>query len=1031
MPLSTPSPGSGTLVPIKPQTTIIVIASFLAIFAACKVVNRSFFPESSRSHNGIHRSNAIRRRHRTGTNSTGSDNVVPNLQLDDPDQVEETRFVLVDQNPIDNDCTTENSGLNEEHGWSTPQGYERNGQNIVQLLFRVSEDATKRNAYVHRGCACNLCGMVPIRGIRYRCANCADYDLCESCEAQNLHTKTHIFYKIKVPVSGIGPRNMQPVWYIGDPDSVTRQLPRETLVKLSRETGFERPELEAQWEQWTFMANTDWREDPYGIHLAMDRKTFEQCLVPTIAYKHASPYLIFDRMFSFYDSNKDGLIGFSEFIHGLAFRKKKDKWKKIFEGYDIDGDGYVDRKDFLRIFRSYYVLYRSLHAEMLDGMVEQQLSGADAHRLVGSRQPLSSLFGQDGRFPRAPNLRTGEGKIVQANGDLEITDGKGVINESSLDHGNRHDVFKQECLKRNWTGDTTNIRGYWEAILNPPETAEQLRTRLNQIREIPSLPINQNRGQESMEPLTTEEEMSQINQREDDTTHSDSDSDSYDGPWPPTFIQVTDHDAEAVQGPGTRVVDVRRSRRQNVISYAYLRNHSDTMFQFLPQSQQNSILQFRTQQDIYKRWQRRHFYTEEEEGESPPADWKDEYDILVQNGIIGESSKLSRPALNSRSSSSKVHFAEDMNDYDTRSNPSTSSRSVPERWGGLDIPDAEKDAGKEILYQITQQAFNELLDPLFKDREELAIEAANLKGLREKYYHLFTTPDFHKWAVSFVLNDPLKEENNGKFPSRSSIKGMAHQSESKIEIETQSLDFDMESLNTTIRNQKNTKISISDYCQPSTLENVSQSLDNQLLQPLNSPELSDMARDCEEDHRNIQTIPPASIIRDESLSDLIYRDPTMPQFRPNTAIQPSIQSYISREASFCQPKISSDKERNFDKEKKSRHNRPANPTPESEEQTKILNNDFEDDKINENQEQKREQDDKEEKISDCVLFRLWASNEWIKEAERRGGWGKLNYKEFVIRVKGEMEKDKNKGQYSERNSPRMDYLGSWIEFCIP
>ncbi|POS83315.1 hypothetical protein EPUL_006692 [Erysiphe pulchra] len=1029
MPLSAPSPRSGTLVLIKPQTTIIVVASFLAILAACKIVTRSLYPESSRSHSGIHRSNAIRRRHRTGTNSTGSDNVVPNLQLDDPNHVEETRFVLVDQNPIDNECTTENSSSHEEYGWSMPQGNERNGQNIVQLLFRVSEDATKRNAYVHRGCACNLCGMVPIRGIRYRCANCADYDLCESCEAQNLHTKTHIFYKIKVPVSGTSSRNMQPVWYTGDPDSVARQLPRETLIKLSRETGFERPELEAQWEQWTFMANTDWREDPHGIHLAMDRKTFEQCLVPTIAYKHASPYLIFDRMFSFYDSNKDGLIGFSEFIHGLAFRKKKDKWKKIFEGYDIDGDGYVDRKDFLRIFRSYYVLYRSLHAEMLDGMVEQQLSGAEAHRLVGSRQPLSSLFGQDGIFPRAPNSRSGEGKLVQANGDLEITDGKGVINESSLDHGNRHDVFKQEYLKKNWTGDTANVRGYWEAILNPPETSEQLRTRLNQIRVIPSLPIDQFRGREPMEPQATEGEILLITQREDDPTHSDSDSDSYDGSWPPTFIQVTDHDAEAVQGPGTRVADVRRSRRQNVISHAYLRNHSDTMFQFLPQSQQNSILQFRTQQDIYKRWQRRHFYTEEEEGESPPTDWKDEYDILVQKGIIGESSKQSRLPLHSRSSSSKVHFAEDTNDYDTRSNPSTSSRSVSERWGGLDIPDAEKDAGKEILYQITQQAFNELLDPLFKDREELAIEAANLKALREKYYHLFTTPDFHKWAVSFVLHDPQKEENNGKLPSRNSNEDMTHQSESKIKNDALSLNFDVESLSSTvIRNQDEKNISQSSFSQSSTLEYVFQSLDYQLLQPSNSPK-SDIARDSGEDQRNLQTISPTSIIGDESLSRSIYRDPTMPQFRPNTVLQPSINSHrhISQEDSFCQNEILSDKERNCNKKKKSRHARPANPTPESEEQTKITNNNAEDD----HQEQKQEQDNKEEKISDCVLFRLWASNEWVKEAERRGGWGKLNYKEFEIRVKGEMEKDKSKGQYSERNTPRMDYLGSWIEYCIP
>ncbi len=58
------------------------------------------------------------------------------------------------------------------------------------------------------------------------------------------------------------------------------------MLKLSKETGFERLELEAFWEQWTFMANTEWREDPDDLGLAMDRKTFERCLVPSGGYRH-------------------------------------------------------------------------------------------------------------------------------------------------------------------------------------------------------------------------------------------------------------------------------------------------------------------------------------------------------------------------------------------------------------------------------------------------------------------------------------------------------------------------------------------------------------------------------------------------------------------------------------------------------------------------------------------------------------------------------------------------------------------------
>ena len=38
--------------------------------------------------------------------------------------------------------------------------------------------------YVHRGITCNGCKVGPIRGIRYKCANCVDYDVCEICEVR-------------------------------------------------------------------------------------------------------------------------------------------------------------------------------------------------------------------------------------------------------------------------------------------------------------------------------------------------------------------------------------------------------------------------------------------------------------------------------------------------------------------------------------------------------------------------------------------------------------------------------------------------------------------------------------------------------------------------------------------------------------------------------------------------------------------------------------------------------------------------------
>jgi hypothetical protein len=38
--------------------------------------------------------------------------------------------------------------------------------------------------------------LAPVTGIRYKCSQCADYDLCASCEANGIHSE-HTFLKIR------------------------------------------------------------------------------------------------------------------------------------------------------------------------------------------------------------------------------------------------------------------------------------------------------------------------------------------------------------------------------------------------------------------------------------------------------------------------------------------------------------------------------------------------------------------------------------------------------------------------------------------------------------------------------------------------------------------------------------------------------------------------------------------------------------------------------------------------------------------
>jgi hypothetical protein len=51
---------------------------------------------------------------------------------------------------------------------------------------------------VHERVSCDGCGLRPIRGIRYKCTTCPNFDFCEKCEETVDHG--HVFMKMKKPV---------------------------------------------------------------------------------------------------------------------------------------------------------------------------------------------------------------------------------------------------------------------------------------------------------------------------------------------------------------------------------------------------------------------------------------------------------------------------------------------------------------------------------------------------------------------------------------------------------------------------------------------------------------------------------------------------------------------------------------------------------------------------------------------------------------------------------------------------------------
>ncbi|KAG2419266.1 hypothetical protein HFD88_004061 [Aspergillus terreus] len=569
----------------------------------------------------------------------------------------------------------------------------REGQNLLNLLYHIAEDQARRDGYIHRGVTCNSCGAMPIQGIRYRCANCIDYDLCETCEAMQVHIKTHLFYKVRIPAPFLGsPRQSQPVWYPGKPAMLPRSLSRGLAKRLMKETNFENTELDALWDQFRCLASYEWADDPNKLHMAIDRKTFDRCFVPNTSIRPPPPSLIYDRMFAFYDTNGDGLIGFEEFLKGLASLNNKsndERLRRVFRGYDIDGDGYVERKDFLRVFRAYYALSRELTRDMVAGMEDDFLEGGARDVILGS-QPISSAF--PGSIPSGEVSRTGEGKRMNTEGDMEVVDNEGVLRPDGDDTGDRHAVVGDAALR----GRYGSRRPLFPNV-RVPTPAGGMRN--------PSRQPDDNT---------------------DDGSSDYSSSTAFTDRWPPVE-QIRDEDIVNALGAYVPIQEVTDPvDRARISTAVYTRMVSDD---------ERRVDEAR-RHGIDERWRRRAFYTDVEDGTTAPAGYESESDNMTDEDTQEEDQPdfESHPPSPRSRSSSKVRFQDDIpDDYDVRSNPSTSSRSilVGERWGGFEVPEVEKDVGKEILYQVTQQGFNELLDILFKPKEDLLMEVYQTRHQRK------------------------------------------------------------------------------------------------------------------------------------------------------------------------------------------------------------------------------------------------------------------------------------------------------------
>ncbi|KAL9110586.1 MAG: hypothetical protein Q9227_004944 [Pyrenula ochraceoflavens] len=854
------------------------------------------------------------------------------------------------------------------------------GREMLALLYHIAEDNSRKDFFVHRGVQCNGCGRMPIRGIRYRCSNCSDYDLCETCEAMQVHTRTHVFYKLRIPTPwNGGPKQAMPVWYPGKLSQHPRTPPDGLIDRLARQTGFETSHVQAFWEQFRAIAATEWDDDPDNVCLAIDRPTFNKAFLPGTSKRPPPPNLIFDRIFHFYDPNEDGLIGFAEFVEVQACLEGKTqdaKLRRIFAGYDLNGDGFVDRKDFLRMFRAWYILKREFMRDVLLNM-EDESYPIDVREIILGSQPISAAF--HGTVHPGHDSRPGEGKVLR-DGDFQVIDNEGALREDGLDTYDRNALIRE--VEQNRRIPHNNLTG-----------ASAIRDGISTLFE------------SELDPFSD-------------------DVDSYPSrlQWPPPGLRISEQDVVDALGAPIPLEEIMDPIDQKRVFWAT----ADRLDKEAANAGEELGIAA-----VHERWSKRKFYIDVEEGaQRPPGYFEaDSSEDNVSEDMADDGGPMSgsRPISPRSRSSSKVRFEDSVTetDYETRSN--TSSRSIPvgERWGGYEISEQEKDVGSEILYQAVYEGLNELLDELFKERENRAIRANRSRKLREFYKEelaKFTTPPRARKPspeIGRVAERELASSGNDNSASK------INDPELERLLDESGYTVDL-SISASLNDGRNLDSKVTEHHQATNSEHTPSlapfpNFDEDLtsdgegfeeLQRLNNPTTDPIAAPL-----NVQ-ITPVSAPQTSSAQPRVYcadsvLDPTLPQNRPNspsTAVHllqlsqpydaPSTRSHSvpngTLSISAAPPFL--------------RHDASSSSSSSSGSSSGPIKN--------------------PSKPSGSLLARWCEDAETEAETKARGGPARLNYEEFERLMTSDNVRDDGEGKIGEGGIKKLGFVGGWVDMWM-
>ncbi|KAJ3374158.1 hypothetical protein GGF31_008375 [Allomyces arbusculus] len=148
------------------------------------------------------------------------------------------------------------------------------------------------------------------------------------------------------------------------------------------------------------------------------KEQFKETIYPYVSSWTAGNIFL-ERLFDAFDENGDKTIDFREFVHGLSVFSRgtpEEKLELSFRIYDINGDGFIERKELFKIMSQMYSAFYNedqsarIHElvarffEDLDVNGDGQLSLTE-YKLQAMKEPLIVDFLQ--QFLADPDPRTG------------------------------------------------------------------------------------------------------------------------------------------------------------------------------------------------------------------------------------------------------------------------------------------------------------------------------------------------------------------------------------------------------------------------------------------------------------------------------------------------------------------------------------------------------------------------------------------------------------------------------------------------